>query len=46
MIPNSDKVGPEKKDVQFYYENNTVLIIPSSILRKKSPSAENKKTFF
>ncbi len=45
MIPNSVKVGPEKKDVQFYYENNTVLIIPSSILRKKSPSAENKKNF-
>ena len=42
MTPKTIKIGPTKTDLQINYENETTLIIPSTILRKFSPSAENK----
>ena len=42
MTPKTIKIGPSKKDLQINYEDGATLVIPSSFLRKFSPSAENK----
>ncbi len=42
MTPKTIKIGPSKMDLQLNYENGATLVIPSSFLRKFSPSAENK----
>ena len=42
MTPKTIKIGPSKMDLQINYENGATLVIPSSFLRKFSPSAENK----
>ena len=42
MTPKTIKIGPSKMDLQLNYENGETLVIPSSFLRKFSPSAENK----
>ena len=42
MTPKTIKIGPSKMDLQLSYENGATLVIPSSFLRKFSPSAENK----
>lgn len=42
MTPKTIKTGPSKMDLQINYENGATLVIPSSFLRKFSPSAENK----
>ena len=42
MTPKKIKIGPSKMDLQINYENGINLVIPSSFLRKFSPSAENK----
>ena len=42
MTPKIIKIGPSRLDLQISYENGINLIIPSTFLRKFSPSAENK----
>ena len=42
MTPKTIKLGPSKTDLQLNYDNGATLVIPSSFLRKFSPSAENK----
>ena len=42
MTPITIKIGPSRMDLQIKYENGVNLIIPSTFLRKFSPSAENK----
>ena len=42
MIPKKIKIGPSRLDLQINYENGVNLVIPSTFLRKFSPSAENK----
>ena len=42
MTPKTIKIGPSKRDLQINYEDGATLVIPSSFLRKFSPSAENK----
>ena len=42
MIPKTIKIGPSKRDLQINYEDGATLVIPSSFLRKFSPSVENK----
>ena len=43
MKPNSIKVLKKEKKILFYYEDGKSLILPCSVLRALSPSAENKK---
>ena len=42
MTPKTIKIGPSRTDLQINYENGINLVIPSTFLRKFSPSAENK----
>ena len=42
MTPKTIKIGPSRLDLQISYENGINLVIPSTFLRKFSPSAENK----
>ena len=42
MTPKKIKIGPSRLDLQINYENGVNLVIPSTFLRKFSPSAENK----
>ena len=42
MIPESVKLTDDKRTIQINYDNGSTLILTSSILRAKSPSAENK----
>ena len=42
MTPKTIKIGPSKMDLQINYESGVDLVIPSTFLRKFSPSAENK----
>ena len=42
MIPESVKLTDDKRKIQLNYDNGSTLILTSSILRAKSPSAENK----
>ena len=42
MTPKIIKIGPSRLDLQISYENGINLVIPSTFLRKFSPSAENK----
>lgn len=42
MTPKTIKIGPSKMDLQINYESGIDLVIPSTFLRKFSPSAENK----
>jgi DUF971 family protein len=42
MTPKKIKIGPSRLDLQISYENGINLVIPSTFLRKFSPSAENK----
>ncbi len=43
MIPDSVKVNDDKKSLLISYEKQNFLVLSSSVLRAKSPSAENKK---
>ena len=43
MFPISIKVYENKKKIQITYDKETYLLLPSSILRMYSPSAENRK---
>ena len=42
MTPKTIKIGPSRMDLQINYESGVDLVIPSTFLRKFSPSAENK----
>ena len=43
MIPDSVKVNDDKKSLLISYEKQNFLVLSSSVLRARSPSAENKK---